>query len=597
MLQDPEMMTLYILGMERLQSIDESDPLSWYQIGGIHGRPYTPYDPAPGSTQRKNGGYCTHSSPLFPVWHRPYLALFEQALAKHVKDIANEYPAAQKQKYVTAAEKFRIPYWDWAYYADPPDVVTKQKEVTLTTPKGQRTLPNPLYQYTFHPKGRRNEFGDNFDDEAKYEAWKSTMRYPTTEGPDATSQGDLIDANLNRQTSRIRSNTYRLLLSAQAEDYRVFSNNRWSGRRTSRDGFQSVEDIHDGIHVEIGQSGHMGNGDFAAFDPMFMIHHANVDRLFAIWQALHPQSYIDNMSRMQQNEAALLSTGLTPFRQSKDAFWTAASARDTRSFNYTYPELEKWASLPPQAKSDRLRTDIMALYGNSVIPRLGEGLFSNARASVPLVSSSAPTTFGIAKMTMEAPQRTMRAPAEVPAAAAASALPEITHYNDWLANILVEKHSAKTSFSIYFFLGDFTNEPAKWSLDPNLVGTYSVFTTNLEMTGCERCRTGAGEGTMVTGTVPLTEALGNRLGKEKLGALEPAEMIPYLTKELHWRIQTAGGRVIERADMPSLKVSITHVPVSLPEKVTDLPTWGESVVHPEITTGRPGGAGADDDDD
>jgi tyrosinase len=43
---------------------------------------------------------------------------------------------------------------------------------------------------------------------------------------------------------------------------------------------------------------------------------------------------------------------------------------------------------------------------------------------------------------------------------------------------------------------------------------------------------------LVTGTVPLTEALTERLGKGKPEALEPTEVIPYLTKELHWRIQT-----------------------------------------------------------
>jgi tyrosinase len=38
MLQDQDLFTLYILGLERFQQVDESDPLSWYQIAGIHGR-------------------------------------------------------------------------------------------------------------------------------------------------------------------------------------------------------------------------------------------------------------------------------------------------------------------------------------------------------------------------------------------------------------------------------------------------------------------------------------------------------------------------------------------------------------------------------
>jgi hypothetical protein len=35
--------------------------------------------------------------------------LFEQALTKHVKDIANEFKGPEKAKYVAAANQFRIP--------------------------------------------------------------------------------------------------------------------------------------------------------------------------------------------------------------------------------------------------------------------------------------------------------------------------------------------------------------------------------------------------------------------------------------------------------------------------------------------------------
>jgi tyrosinase len=102
-------------------------------------------------------------------------------LAKHVADIANEYPAADKQKYQTAAQKFRIPcvfptcatlqlisltlhrYWDWALNADLPDVVSRQRQVTLNTPQGSKTINNPLYSYTFHPM--YSDFGDGLPDE------------------------------------------------------------------------------------------------------------------------------------------------------------------------------------------------------------------------------------------------------------------------------------------------------------------------------------------------------------------------------------------------------------------------------------------------
>ena len=87
--------------------------------------PYIPYDNS--GSAGNFGGYCTHSSILFPPWyvrsplvgrrlivpcrHRPYLALFEQVLYKHVTDVAASYTdAAKKTQYQAAAQRFRIPY-------------------------------------------------------------------------------------------------------------------------------------------------------------------------------------------------------------------------------------------------------------------------------------------------------------------------------------------------------------------------------------------------------------------------------------------------------------------------------------------------------
>ena len=62
---------------EAMQKDDQEDVVSAFQIGGIHGLPYTPWDgvqPTPGWAW---GGYCTHGSVLFPTWHRPYMMLYE----------------------------------------------------------------------------------------------------------------------------------------------------------------------------------------------------------------------------------------------------------------------------------------------------------------------------------------------------------------------------------------------------------------------------------------------------------------------------------------------------------------------------------------
>jgi tyrosinase len=75
LIANPDLLNVYLLALRRMQSLPKTDTLSWYQIAGIHGRPYTAWDNVTGNGN--SAGYCTHSSILFLPWHRPYLALFE----------------------------------------------------------------------------------------------------------------------------------------------------------------------------------------------------------------------------------------------------------------------------------------------------------------------------------------------------------------------------------------------------------------------------------------------------------------------------------------------------------------------------------------
>lgn len=146
--KDRDLMDLFILALQRFQSVDQKSPHSWFQIAGIHGRfvvtssHFTFYSnliffvlfflfsvpilrmlvlavlatwvdialtvlsfSLHGQSFRYLGIYFDSSS----FRHRPYLALFEQHLYKHVTDIANEYPADSKARYTAAAKRFRTP--------------------------------------------------------------------------------------------------------------------------------------------------------------------------------------------------------------------------------------------------------------------------------------------------------------------------------------------------------------------------------------------------------------------------------------------------------------------------------------------------------
>jgi tyrosinase len=74
--QNADQWNLYLLGMERFMAKDKNDRLSYYQVVGVHGRPYTTWNNFP-TPLLNNAGFCPHAQTLFGSWHRPYLAIFE----------------------------------------------------------------------------------------------------------------------------------------------------------------------------------------------------------------------------------------------------------------------------------------------------------------------------------------------------------------------------------------------------------------------------------------------------------------------------------------------------------------------------------------
>lgn len=162
--QNADQWNIFLLGMKRFQETDQSDMMSYYQIAGIHGRPYVPWNDSPPKAGISSPGYCMHVLNIFLSWHRAYLALFEQTLYKHIIDAVNDFPAgAQRQRYATAALSWRFPYWDWA--AIPPDGKTfpasmQSPTVRVTMPNGTTTIPNPLYSYRFHPVSQADFYFD-----------------------------------------------------------------------------------------------------------------------------------------------------------------------------------------------------------------------------------------------------------------------------------------------------------------------------------------------------------------------------------------------------------------------------------------------------
>lgn len=74
--RNSDQFNLLLLGMERFQAKAKSDPLSYYQVAGVHGHPFVSWSNFP-SPLVNQAGFCPHATTMFGTWHRPYLAVFE----------------------------------------------------------------------------------------------------------------------------------------------------------------------------------------------------------------------------------------------------------------------------------------------------------------------------------------------------------------------------------------------------------------------------------------------------------------------------------------------------------------------------------------
>lgn len=258
---------LYLLALNDFYNKTQTDLTSYYQVAGIHGRPFTTWDGV-AFTKGQNTGYCPHSSTLFPTWHRPYLALYEQVLYGLVQAQARTF---NSNEYTQAALTFRVPYWDWAAPAGSgnhvlPETISGSASIQITLPTGPKTINNPLFQYHFHPV-TSNDFPDDpvstktsvhlraSADYKKFDYWPNTLRYPNSdENPNAQSQNPLVVSEMDQSQASF-SQRFIVLLQAYSS-YSNFSNKAWIPN--SANNYDSLESLHDQIHGLVGiNGGHM----------------------------------------------------------------------------------------------------------------------------------------------------------------------------------------------------------------------------------------------------------------------------------------------------------------------------------------------------
>jgi hypothetical protein len=225
-------------GVDAMMARDVTDKTSWWFQANIHHVPDDDVTEALKPLAEVYWRRCPHKNYFFPSWHRMYLYFFERILRKASGD-----------------PTFALPYWSYddpqqaslpacflpetAEYGTPPD----------NTPVPPLTRKNPLARTKRHPYVDHRWIG----------LGEVARDVSSLYALDRFTAADKLDA------------------------LKAFGGVRVADPQTGEaaGGLEAVP--HNLVHKTIGLEGDMGSPRTAARDPVFWVHHANVDRMWMTW--------------------------------------------------------------------------------------------------------------------------------------------------------------------------------------------------------------------------------------------------------------------------------------------------------------------------
>jgi hypothetical protein len=206
-------------GVKAMKELTASDPRSWTFQAGIHGSEFLP----PDELAARTWNMCQHASFFFLSWHRMYIYFFERIL-----------------RAASGEDDLALPYWNYSI-------------------PGQQALPVPF-------------------------------RVP------AGASNPLFEARRNRginQGALLPPSAVAISRTMAVRNFLPFRGGRVSfggtpvpapqhfAPRAFTGGLENQP--HNIVHDLVGGPGLMGNPNTAAQDPIFWLHHSNIDRLWERW--------------------------------------------------------------------------------------------------------------------------------------------------------------------------------------------------------------------------------------------------------------------------------------------------------------------------
>jgi tyrosinase len=281
--------------------------------------------------------FCPHGNWYFLPWHRAYVVMYERIV-----------------RHLTGNNAFAMPYWDWTNNPTMPKVFLEP-----TTPDGKT---NWLY----------------VNDQAFGQTWTRTWP-PTQPIPDDQVGPGVLQSIL------------------QSTPFEIFGTSRPDGQDSldqswindENSGVQGILEgnPHNMVHNNIG--GWMPSAS-SPRDPIFFMHHANIDRIWAVWNSLGNANSPDHFWRDMQIT--------NNFYNVDGSFWSpvVSELAVPEMLGYTYglppPQVALAAAAPMHAA---LQTKITSLFAMPKVNNAGVRTFTAANSGGASAAAGRPLALSV----------------------------------------------------------------------------------------------------------------------------------------------------------------------------------------------------------
>lgn len=328
----------YAKGVAEIKQRPLSDKTSWRFLAAVHGEDftdpskpnywtqynyYTPGEPLPSNAdQASYWNQCQHQSWYFLPWHRGYLVSLEAIVRDAIIKLGG--PA-----------DWALPYWDYS-----------------STNPNARQLP-PAFSVTTLPDGSPN--------------------------PLYVSQRYGANPNFNTLPLPVNDVSLKILNNIQFIGISSGGNPGFGGPKTvfhhNGGGSGGLESLpHNNVHGDVGglndnfeDPGLMSDPDLAGLDPIFYLHHANIDRLWSFWVSLGQGRA--NPTDQNWLQGPVSRTFIMPLPDGQGWVYAPKDVITTENLGYIYDPLTNGDVVPPSTRAIRFANLGWAAMPHSIVPQ------------------------------------------------------------------------------------------------------------------------------------------------------------------------------------------------------------------------------------